>query len=768
MFSQTKTRAKSAREIAVEEARTRLSLLLKYPDDLSGKLDSLRAKFVAEKAAVDAQLKASTQGQLDDCEHGLENMTAVKLSVDTVRKNFTNVVINGDKGVSMIPCFTRIRKLSIVHQNFLKTREVIKRFQALSNRVEQLALLLAKERKSLLGPAEELVKLHYEAFQLKLFRVKTLQQVKTSTKEVQASVAAYFRKLEGFLDDFDAHLGDLACSLLPLVQAGQHSVVVRLAKILDFEERILERPPMLSPTLASGIPAIPKEGNAKEPALAVNELLSRFGTSQKSIDSARAAFFDAVHASISLRFSNLLVEHKKEVPKLLSTAMEAVVTDLTLVFDSLVMLFPKKYKIFPFYVLEYHRHVYDMLNKIIADNVETASILLLLRWAKDYYIEMEAKLGISKEILEPKLLDGQEKQLIDEYLRVVSQKLDEWMRNLLASESREFSERKNPPDTDSGGAYVLSAAVILSNMISQQVDIAMDASRGKLLLDVLKECRRVLGVYQTQFTQLSQTEFARFVADPAKCVEGIAEYTMALANDSFKSTEFLEQLTRRVEKDADEDIKTLAVAEIGAALDGFTKLCRTASGILVDAAFGDLKAAFALLFTTPAWYQGEVMSDIVATLKDYCNDYSQHMHEYLFGKLVGDMMDKFVIMWIESMKSKSTKFKVPSCWPIMETDMRLVIEFFSIHKSSKRVQKHFSIMDKLFTLICSNRKMVFLDFYALWKHYNDVPLTFIEDLLLKRDDMDKSGVKDAMEAIKHKTKEEPPPESQKSVFSTLK
>jgi exocyst complex component 3 len=63
--------------------------------------------------------------------------------------------------------------------------------------------------------------------------------------------------------------------------------------------------------------------------------------------------------------------------------------------------------------------------------------------------------------------------------------------------------------------------------------------------------------------------------------------------------------------------------------------------------------------------------------------------------------------------------------------------------------------------------MLYLDFYALYRAYPDVPLPYIEKILSKRDDLDKSQLNEMMETVKLKMKEDRPEQSESSPFSLL-
>ena len=96
------------------------------------------------------------------------------------------------------------------------------------------------------------------------------------------------------------------------------------------------------------------------------------------------------------------------------------------------------------------------------------------------------------ELLEPPLLGGNEQSLIDDYLKLIVKKLDEWSANLMKTELAEFTSRAEPPELDADGQYGMQGAVILFQMVNQQVDAAMESGQGMILARVISETNRVM------------------------------------------------------------------------------------------------------------------------------------------------------------------------------------------------------------------------------------------------------------------------------------
>lgn len=291
-------------------------------------------------------------------------------------------------------------------------------------------------------------------------------------------------------------------------------------------------------------------------------------------------------------------------------------------------------------------------------------------------------------------------------------------------------------------------------MFNQQIDVVASSSRGSLLTDVVSECISTFGEYQKFYSDLLDAEYKKFETKPADSKPGLPEYVMALANDCYRSTEFSENAITKLEAASDEPYTAQMTVKINAVSDGFLKLAKKAYTILIDISLHDCKPAF-IQMHCPQWYEQDVMRLIVGTLEDYCHDYQEHLTGHLFTKLVNDLLDKFVIAYLESMRNKQAKFKMPTAAERMRDDLKRVIDYFSTLKAPKRVVQSLDAMDKVITFVEANPRLAFVEFYNLWKNFQDIPYLYIEELVNRRDDLEKSQSKELLESAKEKIKEEP-------------
>ncbi|KAJ3089212.1 SNARE-binding exocyst subunit S6 [Quaeritorhiza haematococci] len=730
---------------ATEAAVTRIADLLRHPDDLTNKYHLVKKKLATERASTDAQLKSAVESQLDDAQRGLDALALATSETMRVKSNLSSIDKLCADAQNTITNYEKIKKISRTHQNFVATKEMARQFQDLNNEVKRIRSFLEHDRSRLIGPHDNMLLVHYSLSQLASFRNTTLQNAESS--DVLATLDNYFKKTYKLSEEFDDYLWEVARNTLEIVRKGHPGAIVRMIKIIEVEERLDEEAALAETALVD--PTLPTTNKAPP----------------RQIKSYRIKFFDVLREAIQRHLAQWTTAPKGEMPKLLQSA-EVVVDDLILVYDELVPCFPRRYNIFQFFVLEYHRMIYETVNKVVGGPMEGGAILALLKWVRDYYDSMSGRLGVGEELLEPRLLDGREEELMLTYVKLVRAKLSEWLSNLQESETRDFLKRDVPPEVDANGMYVQAGSVIVFQMFNQQVDLVASSSRGPLLHDVVVECVNKLLEFQKSWMALLDGEFKKFESKSADLAEGLPEYAMALGNDCYRSTEFSETMSKKLEPMLDEPWKGKVAKKVKEGFDGFMKVAKRVYTVLIDISLMDCKPALVQLHCS-SWYEQDMMRLVVGTLDDYCSDFQQHLTEYLFSKLMTDLLDKFIVAYVESFRNKGAKFRMPSATEKMRSDLAMCVEFFSRFKTAKKVKASFEVIEKLIGFVEANANMAYLDFYALWKAYPDVPMKFIEELLQKRDDLDKSQVREIMESCREKAEEEHREDVPPTVFSKI-
>lgn len=571
---------------------------LKSPDDLT-KIPALRKKLLKEEATLSTKLKVGAKDQLEATRDGLLKLQATRKDVAAVREAFAQVesLFNGEDD-SRRPgqankSFRIISEVSQIHRNFVQTATTLNKLDTLPEKIQVLEQMLAHSRQDLMGPAPDLLPLHFHLSQLEAFRNETFQIARSCSADVRNTVQEFFVSLDNLVRSFEEYLFSLAERTLDLVREGQTSVVVKLIKIVEKESREDEKAAAIRLAKKANL-----EGAARFRSVVANARVIKLYRPKvlEAIDHATAELFDECWSRFGADGGNLeFLSH-----------LDWMYDDLKLVKEEAAQLFPEDYNFFRFMAKSYHKHLGAILrDKILATDPEASALLELYQFTQEYTKTLTKELGADKTWLEPTLLDGKEQTIIDDYLSLITKKIDEWTANLMSDEVRDFVARQNPPDEDNEGLYGLQGAAILFQMVNQQIDVAAESGQASVLAKVVDHATKAMHGTQSTWLRVLETEFKkqREAKNPDDVTGGLVEYVIALANDQLKSADYAEALIARLEPMVSTKYKAGIREAVDNALNGFLDVSKRCTQVLVDLVFSDLRPAIKDLFSFPAYVQ---------------------------------------------------------------------------------------------------------------------------------------------------------------------
>lgn len=696
-----------------------------------------------EIAVLESQLTASIRLQIENIRAGISQMDlmASETLPRTIPSQLSSIVSLCDETDAMISNFNFIKMVSRTHANFQQTRAIYDQFRVLDEQIDRVNELLQQDIEA--GTLDNLLLIYCRLAQLLSFRDGTMDMVKNSSSSLLYQLKRYFKKLDDLSEAFDSFYWKLPAKLEELEAAGD---LVKIALVLS-----------------------------------------------RMIDSNRSRFFEIIDASVSQKFVNtsLPVPVKKTSNSATTQAPPAVdfdqvldeisfyESDLVMIRDRLAPRFPPSLGLLDFYLLAYHRNIHRILCQLFnsvktlkesqSTGLTAGQILSVLGWVKKYHETLENQFGIASDELEPHLLDDRESKLIADYVRLSRKKITEWIGNLLQSESRYFQERKALPDADGEDRYFTPATVDLFQIVKQHIDMAASVSSSRLLSDIISECVTNITNFQKGLVRLLEQESRKFFEKPEAAVPYFEDYLIMMGNSSLRWIENMQNLSGLMDDLLKPEFLGPAQKQLKLASDGFLNIAKAATKTLVDIIGAAIKTCATQMFALE-WYNESVIETVVATYDDFFTDYQKHAEEFLMVKLIADVLERTVIVYIESMRGRNAKLKMQQdAAELIARDIQTLQNFFSRFRDPKKVEKALDPLCKLRTLLVASEKMVFLEFFALIKMYPDVPLGLIEELLGKRDDLEKQTVKELIDSIRSKLKEEKHMENVNvSIFSKLK
>ncbi|KAF7356676.1 Exocyst complex component Sec6 [Mycena venus] len=691
---------------------------LQSPDDLV-KISTFRKKLEKEKASIDARLKSGVKDQLQATREGLRKLLGTRNNVQVIKDEMAAIERQCADPANVVTTFDQISRVSMVHRNFEQTEETVNNLLEMNSKLDALEDMLETDSRDILGPAPNLLVIHYLLNQLEAFRNQTMHQAKKASANSRSTLARYFERLNNVIEAFDQYIVGLAGNILDLVEGreDEKAIAIRLVK--------------------------------KAAKLDAASKFKSMQANARVIKHYRMKITKAITESIKLKFEDAYKRDEQDPTNFLGS-LGWMYQDLIRMESDVVPCFPPEYEIYSLYVREYHKALNATIKQLVASEPGASVLLALFEWLKEYKKDMK-ELGVPQELLEPALLDGKEQSLIEDYLMVIIKKLDEWSANLMKTEVEEFTARKDPPELDPDGLYASQGgAAILFQMVNQQVDLATESGQGAILARVVSEANRVMRGIQEQWVKVIETEFKKQIDKPEEVAGGLVEYVIALANDQIKSADYAEALLARLEPLVSEKYRVTINERLNDAIDGYLDVAKKCTQTLIDIIFNDLKPATKSLFQ-PAWYDG-IMRQIVETMRDYMSDYQTYLNPSLLELLVEDLLDAFLVVYLNGL-ANSPKLKMPAATERIKQDVSVVFSFFSTLKPPKELEAYFDIIEKILALLEASKDLVFLSFWSFARIHGP-NIAFVEGLMKARADLDRSAVNEVMDSIKKKIKDE--------------
>ena len=489
--------------------------------------------------------------------------------------------------------------------------------------------------------------------------------------------------------------------------------------------------------------------------VATGDAASRFKSMQANarvIKNYRHKLLDTITASIKEAFADHHEQHQYDMLGYIET-LGWIYKDIIRIKDDVEPLFPEDYELTPYMVKAYHRTLNETLRKIVDSNPEAQVLLELHAWIKEYRVSMK-ELEIPSAWLQPPLLDGKSQDLIEDYVKLIVTKLDEWTVNLVRQETSKFQWRTQEPEQADDGQFGMEGVVDFFQLVNQQCDLALDSNQGAVLARVVNESAKVMRRTQQEWLRVVAEE-CRFQQEkkPEEVPGGLVEYVIALANDQLKCADYAEALSARLEPLVSAKYKEVISGCLNEAIDGYLDVAKQCTSSLVDFVFNDLKLATKNLIT-PAWYTDNLLAQIIETMRDYMSDYQAHLNPSIFDILVEDLLDSFSIAYLTALRrSASRSLRMPGAITRIQTDIAAAFDFFTTYKSPEELEKHFEVIDMIVSMLSASSQMVFMDFWTFAKIHGP-QLPFVEALMKARDDLDRAVVGDIMETLRRKAREE--------------
>ena len=728
----------------VETFTVKLAELLRHPEDLD-KIPALKAEFTRKKSVVDGQLKTGLKEQLEVTQSGMGAISESQRIVNHIKEEMMNIDKLCAESQNMIRDFPNINEVSTIHRNFSLVETMKANIDTFNDRLKDVEIALMDDESDLENQPNVL-NVHYELTKLREIRDDAMDQIKQASDEsLESTLQDYFVKLDQVVTIFDEHIGQACTNLIPLIQSDNKSMIVRLALIIEAEEKS------------------DKKVKAMQDAQKEHKLLaSRFKSMKsgpKQIRGYKEKFLQAINFSAQIEFDKTESTFMEDSSKL-EKSLKWFFQDLFAVKEGMVGLMPKKWKIYRTYTSIYHKAMHDWLIKLV-DDQKTSSLHLLaiIHWRETYYQKM-AKLGWSPTDLQPDLLDDRESELVRDWRQLIVNSVDEWMGRMFTTDKASFLSRSEDAlEKDVQGYLRTKTLSDMWRMLREQTQVAGDSGRSDVTEGVLDEMFRALKRRQTYWQKLITDEADRY-SKPATESEGLQslqDWLIAIANDQISciddnedagQTSYLTRFKRDFEPLVHQQYLASSRPDLESISEGYIDLsthCLTSFVTLIFTV--DFRTTIPDFFTAK-WYGEYGMKRITSTFDDYMVDYADLLHRSLLDIFLEELSDTLLVRYLSSVRNKGTKFRRSE--PFTEKvgdDVRTAWAFFEKFPELdfKGITWKWRATHHMVRLLEAEKAAVPAAYEACKREFWDVQLSWVESVLRARDDYER-GMLSAVKA----------------------
>lgn len=718
-----------------------LSDLLRHPEDLD-KIPFLKHEFNRKKAAVDGQLKIELQEQLQVTQSGMASITDGQRTINQIKEEMMKIDRLCAEAQNMVKDFPNIDLVSRVHRNFSQVEVMKSNIESFEERLNGLDALLREDDQDMENQPN-LLKIHYELTQLRNVRDEALDQIKRASDEsLEITLQNHFTRLDDIIEWFDDHVGHTCMQLIPLVQADNGGMVVRVALIIEEEEK--------SDKVFKALQEAQRDHK---------DLASRFksiNSGPKQLRGYKEKFMQTIELFAKVQF-DASQQNFLEEPDKLEKIMKWYFNDLHVVKVGMVELMPKKWKIFKAYTNIYHNLMHDWLIKYIDDpELSPPHMLSIIDWREKYYTKM-GKLGWNPADLQPELLDGRESELISEYRQLIVKSVVEWMDRMYTADKAAFTERK--PDTldnDEHGYFRTKTLGDLWRMLREQTLFAGNSGRTDVAEGVIDSMFQALKSRQNLWQRMVDEEATRYngASADAEGLNSLQDWLVTIANDQIACIDdneaagqvgYLTRFQRDFEPLVTINYRNSAKSELDILRDGFVDAgthCITAFVTLIFTI--DFRPTISRLFTAD-WYSETGMKRMITTFEDYLGDYSSVLHHSLRDIFIEELADELLVRYLSAVRNKGTKFRRSDPFTDkIKDDVLTAFEFFQRFDVFTFIKPKWRAVDFLVRILTADKVGggvggggVDAVYEAFKREYWDLQMTWVESVLKTRDDYDR-------------------------------
>lgn len=692
-----------------EAALTRIAHILKVEDDLS-KVPELQQQFIKEKSSVDMRLNSTVQVQIESIMSNLTNLNESATKLNSIKGSLSKVNEVYAESITNISQYDMVRQMTSVNQFLTQVKNLYTDISNFKSFLEHIDKLIEDElhyiSEDILYTLPNLFHIHYNLSQARNFLDYLEEYSKPLSHDFQTIIFKIISPIKKSIKKFDELLKEIIISITEALKDGNNELVLKLIKIIDFET--------IEDTKFSLFNSLNVKGSCDFKSI-------NYANFRGSKRNYRKFFYDKLEDSLDETFEKC-VEHFANDKMLVYDNLNWLEDELLFVSESLDPLFPTNWEISGFIQNAYYNKLHKFTMEIINQDPPAEDLMKILAYDNHYskFIN-ELKTPLSNTASDNKVSVKKEQKsilgddlkniVLEDYLKVIVSKMEEWNNNLIDLESKTFVEREAPPDIYTYhqviededvhdqlimldvdmDVYVLPDFKTQLSMLKEQADVASDSGYSKILVGVIEnwsicyirralnyqrlieqEFERYMSIYNNEkfLVRESRTRrlFKRSVSEPEIDLEnmtpeeiskiskpGLIEYLTALGNTYEINTDrlqdkFLPNYLGKVHSTYQKTIEQAFRDTLTPSTELNAQVIRTIVDIIVNDLYPSLSTVF-----TKSWYDDSkshqdepILAQLVTeTIVEYMEELRSHASYDIYLVSFNILLDTFISSYIK-------------------------------------------------------------------------------------------------------------------------
>ncbi|KEF51481.1 uncharacterized protein A1O9_12398 [Exophiala aquamarina CBS 119918] len=730
----------------------RIQDVLRTPEDLE-KVISLKAEINRKKGDVDARLREGLKEHLDNTQNGMSTLSEGQKLVGQIKEEMKSIHDLCEQAQAIRKNFPQLDYLARVHRNFEATRAMQAGLDTFEKDCSLVQRLLEDDEADLENQPN-LLEAHMRLTRLRDFRDEALDQIRRGKDaSLEQTLLDWFQQLDGIIDMFDDHIGQVCMNLIELVQRDNNGMIVRLAIVIASEEKNDDRVRALQ--------------DAQKDHQDLVSKFTSFTIGPKTIRGYKEKFLQAIEAVAQAKFEETRQQFQAD-PDHLDKHTKWYFNDLFVSKQGMQSLFPKKWKIYNTYVNIYHKLMHDFLISFVDDeNIRSPMMLAIVHYVEVYYKKMK-KLDYSQSQLKPHVLDSREGDLIRDYRNLITKALNSWIDRMYVTDRKNFTSRSTEAiEQDPDGHFRTKTLGDMWRMLHEQAMAAGESEREDVVEGVMSAMFSALKSRQQQWETVIDEEVDRYKnpsPEQLETLQPLQDSLLAIANDQIACvddaagdiiddptaqkgylTRFKEDFLKLSTPPSAKYMSTNGTTELDALRDGYVDLATHCINRFVLLVFRvDFRTILTELFVPGKWYEQSAIQRVTTTFDDYISDYNAVLHPSLLDIMIEELSDGLLIQYLTAIRTnKGVKFRRGEPFPAkFRDDVLAAFAFFEKYPDAfnETIKPKWKAVNFTVQLLEVDKVEVVGVFQRFKNEFWDLQLSWVEGVLKTRDDWDRATI----------------------------